>query len=706
MIDDKSAQGQTTVRQLEKITDKIHSWRFKADSLSETFKHLLTDLASITNLDLESYPGILETEPQIFLSRVLRLASRIGLTSKQVSTLKLGTEERLAEIEQQVEFVLQFPNHESICTLNGLLGISPQFPTLLGLLESFPGRSVFSNQVALDDYMPHYMSASTSGAWKIVRDELADSNADRRLPRHGIFRDMWTVVNAAHEALINVPVGFMDMDHELSVFLSALSDISLLARDHPPEIVNERSVAERIISKLEPLNPILQGYAEAGLSEFSEERMRIIEKINHALPPEASIMFQPLLMRLVNFGFVNILERTLNQPPLLTRFFDLLSVSRLSPRRTTSQPLFDPGMKSRLIFFLEIQVDGYIEAILRGDARISIADSLTYEVSRSQRRPEPSMDGRFLDADPYGYIERMMSDDTGTDCFGLEMKSGRCEHEFLRVAFHFANQFGVRILPNHMQTQRQANFRILIAACIQLGCAWDAFDDSLWRDIADLPDSKLEQMVLVLSRMVDKRNFLLSINEDDTGPFFTAEDWIGSYVLGETPSAVQTGHVRFAEYVSDYLLPPLELVPRLRQLGFLTENIRQIMTNFDVPQRLVAVADRLNPIARKYARTARGGSLCLMQLLGNLLRIEIFWGFLETPNVASRNALETLFMDAIDLLEISKSDDTMRIVLSLIKLDPREYMLNHAEADVAQFVAKLATISNEIKREKQNFFQL
>jgi hypothetical protein len=441
--------------------------------------------------------------------------------------------------------------------------------------------------------------------------------------------------------------------------------------------------------------------------------MQLIEKIHHALPPEAGIMLEPLLVRFVNLGFVNILERTLcDTPPPLTRFSDVLSVFGISPTRASSQPLFDQEMKSRLISFLENQVDCYIEAILRGDARISIADSLTYEVSRSQRRPKPSMDGRFHDSNPHEYHYRIFSGGyIFLDCFGFEMTAGRFEHELLRVTFHFANQFGVRILQNRMQTERIRNFRLLIAACMQLGCAWNALNQGMWRGIADLPDSKLEQMVLVLSRMVARRNFLLSINEDETASFFTAEDWMDSFRLGERPYGDHTGLVVFeifAKYVSDHLIPPLGFVPGLRRLGLLAENIQEMMTNFDIPHRLVALVDRVKSFPRKYRRIAGGPfhvGVSPMQLLQNLFRIEIFWGLMdaETPNLACRNEVETLFMDAIELLEISMSDSTMREVLSLKKLDPRFFPPNPiiTEADFAQFAAKVARISTGIKLFKQ-----
>ena len=75
----------------------------------------------------------------------------------------------------------------------------------------------------------------------------------------------------------------------------------------------------------------------------------------------------------------------------------------------------------------------------------------------------------------------------------------------------------------------------------------------------------------------------------------------------------------------------------------------------------------------------------------------------ETPNLACRNEVETLFMDAIELLEISMSDSTMREVLSLQKLDPRFFPPNPVitKANFAQFAAKVARKSTGIKLFKQ-----
>ena len=72
----------------------------------------------------------------------------------------------------------------------------------------------------------------------------------------------------------------------------------------------------------------------------------------------------------------------------------------------------------------------------------------------------------------------------------------------------------------------------------------------------------------------------------------------------------------------------------------------------------------------------------------------------ETSHVACRDALETLFMDAIELLEISISDNTMREVLSLKQLN-HWFLVIPNEADFARFAAKIARISTGIKQVKQ-----
>jgi hypothetical protein len=140
MIQDKSASGQTSVRQREQMAEKNFNWRF-ADSLTETFTELLIDLSSFIDIDLSLYPGILDSRRQSYLARLLRLASRIGLTSAQVKSLRfenseIPPEEKLEKIETQIELVLKSPQDQawavSVSCLYKLLG-SP-FPTFHGSL--------------------------------------------------------------------------------------------------------------------------------------------------------------------------------------------------------------------------------------------------------------------------------------------------------------------------------------------------------------------------------------------------------------------------------------------------------------------------------------------------------------------------------------------------------------------------------------------
>lgn len=76
----------------------------------------------------------------------------------------------------------------------------------------------------------------------------------------------------------------------------------------------------------------------------------------------------------------------------------------------------------------------------------------------------------------------------------------------------------------------------------------------------------------------------------------------------------------------------------------------------------------------------------------------------QTPHSALRDALETLFLDAIDLLEMSISNASMRIVSLLMSLDPRysiSLSFSLTEAHFADLRARIATISASVKREKE-----
>jgi hypothetical protein len=640
------------------------------NSDSETFTQLLIELSTIINIDLMSYPGLFDSRRQAYLARLLRLASRIGLTSTQVSALQFEKsetpEEKLEEIETQVELALQSKDQPaqaaSVPSLHELLGSPWPFSTFLGWLH-FP----HSDARDLSEVMPHFMSTSLANAWKVTMEELKRANPDLIAARIK-FSDtkLWSVLNSAHEALMNVPVGFVDLELELSVFVSALSDITSLIKSSSTDSVGEIT---GIIAKLKSLTGVVESYAVWAQSEFYEKRIRMIEKIQNSLTPESSIILGSLLKRFVNRSFVNFLRCSLE-----------------------GKPVFPEKIKSRLIVLLELQVDGYIEAILRENAPTSISDLLTSDLCLSP----PFRDARYNYISPTCRRTEWVS----------EVKAGGFEHELFRIACKFANQLGIDVLANLQESRRIKNFRLLIAACIQLQCAWNPMNDDMWRGMTDSANPKLEHMVLVLSRMVGRRNILLLNNHDETSLFFTAEDWISSFNKIETTHGLRTGQTLFVNWVEHHFLPH-KFVRQLREVGFNTERIRRTMNKFKIPERLVVLAERLKSVSRKYWRIAGGpfhGFLSPMDLLHNLFRIEIFWGFMDdqTPHWALRDALETLFSGAIDLLEMSITNASFKIVTGLRSLDPRYFTLNSFSLTEAQFAdlgARVATLTSDLKRE-------
>ena len=74
----------------------------------------------------------------------------------------------------------------------------------------------------------------------------------------------------------------------------------------------------------------------------------------------------------------------------------------------------------------------------------------------------------------------------------------------------------------------------------------------------------------------------------------------------------------------------------------------------------------------------------------------------QTPHGALRDALETLFSGAIDLLEMSITNASFKIVTGLRSLDPRYFTLNSFSLTEAQFAdlgARVATLTSDLKRE-------
>ena len=118
MIDD-IAMSNRTDHQLEQIADRLDKENFE-NSLNETLRELVVDLGCFTRLDLMDYPNIFENGEQLILAKLLQLASRIGMSRKQLLSLfhefaRVGDpKNRLEEIETEFESFLQSPSDNAV----------------------------------------------------------------------------------------------------------------------------------------------------------------------------------------------------------------------------------------------------------------------------------------------------------------------------------------------------------------------------------------------------------------------------------------------------------------------------------------------------------------------------------------------------------------------------------------------------------------
>lgn len=252
------AKSERPVRQLEFIANRIDSDDLTDDSLSETVVNLLMDFASIVEIDITAYPGILGSEKQAFLARLWGMGSRIGLSRAQMlEILRGGPEEAgLEAIEREVEKLLDSTQETvSSSILGGSLG-----------LASRPGFSAFVSAMNSENFIPHYMSESVANEWTSTKNEFSQVHSPL-LGNLLIVDEMWDVFNSVQEALWDIPVGFVRLDEELSVFISAVSDIGLLMNNPTQTAVNQEVINQRIIYKLRPIVPILEEYSRVALSE-------------------------------------------------------------------------------------------------------------------------------------------------------------------------------------------------------------------------------------------------------------------------------------------------------------------------------------------------------------------------------------------------------------------------------------------------------
>ena len=642
VIADIAESSARPVRQLERIAEILESGIFAA-SLSETFTNILVDLVSITNIDLMAYPGIFESEErQSFLARLLNVASRIGLSRTAIHSLlrEENGEERLGAIERHLELVSQSPDDDiSVRSFRRLLGLPG---AVLGMydireLENFAeiNHDITSPQVRL--------------AWEEVqRDVLFHQYSN--LEGIVILEEMWGLVNAAYTGLWKVPFGYRNMEAEIFVFISALSDLGvLLKNENLADAPEQVAINDRIISKLRPLIPILQGYTRDALDELlSEKRSQMIQKIKDSLPQDARIIFEPFLLYLMDRHLIYYLRPEFNHE----------------------------DVRAILTSFLEIQVDGLIAAIQVGEARISVSHFLNTSNLTT----------------PYWEIS----------------KSEAIWGRILHITYEFARRFGVAILAIHhrpeWQTERIANFRLVVAACLQLGCT------DVWESVASSTDIQLVEIVSVLHRIVERRNFLLSLNEDDPAASVIAEEWIRSFLSDDTVYA--------AEWISEKLIIPSQFRPLLRQVGFLREIMGNVLTYFELPDRLGILFRKFASVRRRLGRSLtlqgdpRGTAavdaikLSDFDVRGILLRIELKRGVVDENSSVLIEIIDMLDMAANqllrNLLSAEKASNFIKALkdlhLPLVFSDPRR---GETLTDwIASFAAKI-TFAARIVRAKE-----
>lgn len=132
---------------------------------------------------------------------------------------------------------------------------------------------------------------------------------------------------------------FVKLGDSFSVFKLAMSDISLLLEN--PRSGNLEVIKQQVIDKIKGLVPVLGGFIRDA-SSYLTERSRLVEKINGALSSEETrVILKPLLLSFID------------------RFLIIFH-----SRNTGDQPSENSEVKkARWTSFLEVQLDGFIEAI-------------------------------------------------------------------------------------------------------------------------------------------------------------------------------------------------------------------------------------------------------------------------------------------------------------------------------------------------------
>lgn len=140
-------------------------------------------------------------------------------------------------------------------------------------------------------------------------------------------------------------VGFVDLDAELSIFISALNDVSVLLKN-TPNTNHQEEMNQGITEKIQTVIPIFRGYEREAFPERLEMRSRLVDKIRLGLSggPKTFTILEPVLVKLADVNLVS--------------FFG---------RKKRGLPKYTEQLINRSIALLDVQIDLYIEIIQRGE---------------------------------------------------------------------------------------------------------------------------------------------------------------------------------------------------------------------------------------------------------------------------------------------------------------------------------------------------
>ena len=537
-------QSSCLVRQLEQVAGIIDNVNM-VGSLPETFTSLVMDVLSILKIEVGKYTAIFASgDKGVFIARLLQLAARIGLSRDHIksifSEVNLGGnhKERIEELEREVALFVQNSQSSASSLVMSLLNLSP--------LESLKKNYRRLLEVP---YETETLGFETSLSLLFGNDFKVEDGGDE---------EVWELLFRAHKALRGIPRGLMNVTERTGVYASALKDLQ-----HA-----DLGRINKAKNKLEYIIIFTETFAEDVHVLFAETRSQLGNKIRDSLPEETKLIFEPLLLQFVN-EYLNQLLSYKGENRMLDEF------SR------TWLP----------IQFLEIQIDGFLQVINAGDARISLSEFLSSQVDRSVAHEHM----RFLT---------------------------------VKISYEFASRFGIDLVAKRrdMFKDRLALLTQLIAAYQNLGDLSPIPNNNV---LETLPDEQLSLMVERLSRIVAWREEYLSrLNQDPPLGLDAAEEWNMAMLQGHKDS--WKGWL-YLEKMTNLGFPDriLHFAQRMQSLH------RQYRRRFG---GLAGIT--WNALFKRAS----------IQLPEALVRLEIQLG---GGSLGLRERLETLFLKFADLLEIA-----------------------------------------------------